>query len=386
MKILYYSPHPHLNFSSLSGPGTHMREVVKGFEDLGHTVVKVIMGGEVLADGVPSTTALGGIKSKVKKFVPSTFWQTLKDERLIKLDEKYARGLEEIILREQPQLIYERANYLMTSGVEMAKRHGIKHILELNAPYPEEKISMEGRPSEAMLEKARFAEKNQVALSSRVIVVSSALKSYLLEQHKVPADKILVIPNAVNPSHIQLGQRSSSSHTVVGFVGSIFPYHGVHHLVEAMSNLKKAFPGLRALVIGDGETLPDLREQARQLRVDDVIQFTGNLPRQTAFSKIAEMDICVMPTSNWYGSPVKIFEYGALGKAVIAPNNAPVRDVMEHEKDGLLIEETSEDLAKAITRLLTDIALRDALAKHFQNKVLNHYTWGHVVQKTLADL
>jgi glycosyltransferase involved in cell wall biosynthesis len=87
------------------------------------------------------------------------------------------------------------------------------------------------------------------------------------------------------------------------------------------------------------------------------------------------MDICVMPGSNWYGSPVKVFEYGILGKAVIAPDNGPLRDIMVHEKDGLLIERDPKVLAETLIKLIEDKELREMLGKNFQKKIFAEYTW-----------
>lgn len=82
-----------------------------------------------------------------------------------------------------------------------------------------------------------------------------------------------------------------------------------------------------------------------------------------------------MARSNWYGSPIKIFEYGALGKAIIAPDNIPVNDVMIHNEDGLLISNDLFKLSYALLTLLNDKEKREILGKTFQKKVLNEHTW-----------
>lgn len=80
MKILYYSPHPHLKLEDNTGYGTHMREIIQAFRSLGHEVFPVIMGGICRKDtqdqdvGMKNTT-----KIKIKKYIPSILWETLKD-------------------------------------------------------------------------------------------------------------------------------------------------------------------------------------------------------------------------------------------------------------------------------------------------------------------
>ena len=82
-----------------------------------------------------------------------------------------------------------------------------------------------------------------------------------------------------------------------------------------------------------------------------------------------------MAASNWYGSPVKIFEYGWMGIPIIAPDNVPMRDVMVSYKDGILITESDDDLEEALLYLLNHPSEGLKMGQHFQNKILNSFTW-----------
>jgi glycosyltransferase involved in cell wall biosynthesis len=93
-----------------------------------------------------------------------------------------------------------------------------------------------------------------------------------------------------------------------------------------------------------------------------------------------------MPGSNWYGSPIKIFVYGILGKAVIAPNNGPVNDVMEDLKDGILIEKGAEAIANAIIQLIENPDLRQSIGKQFKSKIEAEYQWEHAAKMILSAL
>jgi len=132
LKILYYSPHPNINYSAPSGPGTHIREVIQAFEEHGHIVVRLICGGEEMNVSAPIQFK----KSTIKRFIPSFVWQSLKDYKLIRLDNTNRKRLANFIERERPDLIYERSYYLMSSGYETAKQFGIRYFCEVNAPYP----------------------------------------------------------------------------------------------------------------------------------------------------------------------------------------------------------------------------------------------------------
>ena len=385
MKILYFSPHPNLGLQISSGPGTHMREVIGGFRDAGHEVETLIMGGEEpLASGI-KPTGKKGIKQRLKPIIPTYLWQTLKDSRLIKFDGHAKDMLLKKVVEFQPDLIYERGYFLMTSGVQVAKATGTKHFLEMNAPYPEEKIDMEGKSifDSTAIERERY----QVETTDKLIVVSTALKDYFIEKCGIEPEKIIVTPNAINIDKIpskSLGLKKElfgdEEQLVVGFVGSIFPYHGVDLLIKAFA--KWNHPNTKLLIVGDGAILGDLKQLCLELEIAEDVIFTGSLPHSKAIAHIQAMDITVMAKSNWYGSPVKIFEYGALGKVVIAPNNIPVKDVMDHGHHGLLIDGEAE-LLHALTKLGSNSKLRERLARNWKEEVLFEHTWTKVTENIL---
>lgn len=389
MKILYFSPHPNLYLQIPSGPGVHMREMILAFEELGHEVQPLIMGGndQQFSSGSPVTSSKS-VKARVKRFIPNAVWASAKDMNLAKFDQHAKAELLEAIRSFQPDLIYERANYAMVSGVEAAKEMQIPHVLEMNAPYPEEKAEMEGK---GLFHRASIRkELRQLSETNLVVVVSSALETYV--KNRVPEQKVVVTPNAIRSNFTppnasaslkeQLGIAPSA--LVFGFVGSIFPYHGVDRLISAFAKLKKDHTHL--LIVGDGYVLEELKLQAKNLGIQSHVSFTGSVPHSRIYDHIAIMDITIMATSNWYGSPVKIFEYGALNKAIIAPNVVPVQDVLTHLEDGLLVEPTVESISEAMSKLARDQELRSKLAASFHQKVLSEYTWERMAKRILDSL
>lgn len=386
MKILYFSPHPHINMGAPSGPGTHIREVIAGFESQGHQVVRFIAGGESINQ---SNRAIVFKKNRWKQFIPSIIWETLRDIQMIRNDRKLEKQLLRLIDENNPELIYERSCYGMGAGRRAAKTRGVRYIVEMNAPYPEEKAAMQGR---SLLNFVGWLhERKQVGEAYRTIVVSSAMKNYLVQKLSVDERRIVVVANAVNLDHIRSNHelrqsiRSTyglqSSNVVIGFVGSIFPYHGVDLMIDAFASLEKKYPHIRMLIVGDGEILPTLQKGVAQMRLENKVHFTGNVPHHQVYDYLALMDIAVMARSNWYGSPVKIFEYGAMGKSIIAPRVVPVEDVMIHEEHGLLIHDTSEDLKAALSFLLDHPEKSKQMARAFQQEVLSKHTWQNVALK-----
>lgn len=394
MKIVYYSPHPQLRLNSQSGPGTHMRETINALKGMGHEVFPLIVGDELhgASSNTDVTLKSSKLKSLVKRFVPKIIWRSLKDWQLLRTDIFAEKLLAKRVDELKPDLIYERGAYLQLSGVRVVKEKGGRHFMELNAPFLEEVREFE-QARTLWFRRAKRTEKLQVQAPDLVYVVSSALKRYY-SSHTSNTEKIKVVPNSVNPEYLKVNRNLKESivndlhlekKRVIGFVGSIFPYHGVDILIRAFSAIAGEFPDITLLIVGDGSILESLKNLSRELKMQSRVLFTGSRPHHEVFTWIDIMDICVMAKSNWYGSPVKIFEYGAMGKAIIAPDTVPVNDVMNNNVDGILIKPSDAALRQALKILLTDDTLKEKLANNFKNKVLGEYTWKKTAETIIKD-
>jgi glycosyltransferase involved in cell wall biosynthesis len=384
MRIIYYSPHPTHDIVSEVGYSTHQREIIIALRKAGHEVITVIMGGDNIQDHklvLEQKINISFFKRFVKKIIPRFVWTSLNNYKLILYDLKAGKRLEETIVKHQPDLIYERSEYLQDSGAKMASKYGIRYFLEVNAPFVEEMRHFEGY---SLFEnKAHKIEKYKLEQAWKVFSVSSALSSFLAKRYSCNPDKIVLQPNCINPEYLSeyeskekelRNELGLSAYKVIGFVGSIFPYHGVDILIKAFARVFKVNPEIRLLIVGDGNIMPELKRLAQKLDIDESVIFAGKIPHKEVFSYIDIMDICVMAKSNWYGSPVKIFEYGLMKKPVIAPDTSPVRDVMIHNESGMIIGDGEKELATAIQAFLENDAFSQACAEKFHEKVLHEYT------------
>lgn len=391
MKILYYSAHPHLNLSAQTGYGIHMREVISEFRKLDIEVFPVINGGTELKTN-DSSSAQSSQKSLIKKLLPSIVWQTLRDVQLLKIDRRLKNELKEQIRKIEPDLIYERGYYLMSSGVNAAAELKIPIIIETNAPYPEERIKMEGYSLISGL--ANSVIRKQLKTAQKFVVVSEALKLFYSKKLEGEVLNIVATPNGISEEILIEASKTPTDSLeledtlkgkfVIGFVGSIFPYHGVETLIKSFIDVSETYLDVELVVVGDGEILPELMAKYNG---NKRIHFTGKVEHSIAKQLIRTFDIAVMASSNWYGSPVKIFEYGAYSKAVIAPSTGPVEEVITEGENGLLITPDSVDkLTEAIKMLRDNPELREKLGKQLHKSIENQFLWKHTVQKILAGI
>lgn len=393
MKILYYSPHPTHDIVSEVGYSTHQRETIHAMKKLGHEVIPVIMGGTEKAS---VDTYIEGIqqKSSLKKlalrFLPLIVINTLKDISLLRHDKRAGARLRAELATHKPDLVYERGEYLQDSGVRICKDFGVKHFLEINAPATDEMRSFEGPSLLHFL--GHKKERNKLHGTTAIFAVSTVLKEYLTKKY-APKAPIYVIPNCINPeketadaSQIEAlkAEYNTLGQFVFGFVGSIFPHHGVDKLIHAFSRVVHEFPQAKLFIIGDGSQRAELEQLAERKLPKASYVFTGKVPHARVLHYIGLFDAAIMPDSNWYGSPVKVLEYGFLGKCIIAPNNGPLNDLIVSGQEGLLVDPGVENLVEAMRTVVQDKDKVESFGKNFRNKILEKFTWEHQAQFILS--
>ncbi len=393
MKIIYYSPHPHLNLMSPAGYGTHMREMITAFRNTGHEVLPVIMGGE---DNPPEESLEkpeNNLKNNIKKYTPKILWRTLKDINLLRFDRYNAadrlRGAVEDF---EPDLIYERCNYMQFSGIRTAREYGLKHVMEINSPYVDQYNQL-GKSRSMAEPYARKIECRQVHETDLPLAMVGPLRDYFCKRCGADAGTFLVTHDAFNKENIQLDserqqaiieQYDLARNTVIGYIGSIFEWHGLDKLIKAFDELN--MPDTKLFIVGYGEYMVNLIDLVKERGREEDIIFTGRVPRENVFDYINVMDICAAPNAAWFQSPVKIFEYGAMGKPILGPDTEAVREIMEPAKDGVLVRPTVADVKRGLQQLMQNPNAAQKFAAHFQQKVLNEYTWENNAKRVLEAL
>jgi glycosyltransferase involved in cell wall biosynthesis len=381
VKILYVIAHPDLGINDGAGYSTHIIEIVKSWQQMGHEVT--IIGGRQERSEVVNNGNINpgrGLKGFIRKMIPGIGWRALRERRLYQHDQSMIERITVAIENRKPDFIYERGYFGMKAGAVCSAKSGIPRILELNAPFPDEREILVGKT--VFKRKALNAIQLNVDQAFKIVVVSTILGEFYQKCYHVPNEKLVVIPNAVNPQrfdNIEPIQKNGDK-LRIGFVGSFQKYHGVHTLLESCTRLKAKGFDFELFIVGGGGN--ELLEQYREI---PGFVFTGKVSFDQVPDYISSFDICVMADSNWYGSPVKIFEYGILGKFIIAPDVGPVREVMEDGKDGVLIT-GKEALENVLTSVLENPEKYLGIGDAFRQKVLEKYTWKAHAGKILSLL
>jgi len=355
MKILY-----HHRTRAGDAQGIHIRALCEAFEALGHSVRVVAppAGGRSRADGD------GQRESRSSSSVPTPAW----------LYEVMALGynipaffmLSWTILRWRPRFVYERYALYTVAGRVCAMLFRLPFVLEVNAPLSLE-LRTHGRLTFHGL--AQRVEDWLCRSSDRTVVVSEAMRG-IFTARGLSRDHFIVMHNGVDRSrfhpglsgHLMRSRFGLEEACVAGFVGWIRPWHGVDLLIDALDLLRERVPKLRLLIVGDGPAVPDLKCQVQRLCLDEHVLFSGPVKRDAVPEFIAAMDIAVQPDVTDYASPIKLFEYLALGKAVVAPDKPNIAEVVTNEAQALLFTPgDAQSLAAALERLCTLPELRRRL-------------------------
>jgi glycosyltransferase involved in cell wall biosynthesis len=169
---------------------------------------------------------------------------------------------------------------------------------------------------------------------------------------------------------------------VIGYAGGFWEYHGIDILIEASKSVISTNPEVVFLLVG-----PDYEKYesfAKELGVADHFIFTGPITYEEVPNYLAAADLLVapyFPKKHKQGSPLKLFEYLALEKPVIASNISAIREVLKNGENALLVPPGDAiSLATAISKVLQNQELANLLAKKGYELVKEKYTWDYLAQ------
>jgi glycosyltransferase involved in cell wall biosynthesis len=200
----------------------------------------------------------------------------------------------------------------------------------------------------------------------------------------IDAGKIVVLPNGADPDVFVPGKGGEDvrrryrieDRFVIGFVGILRPWHGVDLLLEAFCELRISHPAVHLLIVGDGPIQAQLESRARDLGCAEAVTFTGRLTHQDVVAHVAAMDVAVSPHATFYASPMKILEYMAMGKPLVAPAMDNIRDIVDDGETGMLFEPgNTTALAATLCRVSGDQTLREQLGRLARGRVVERFNW-----------
>ncbi|HET9714391.1 MAG TPA: glycosyltransferase family 4 protein, partial [Pyrinomonadaceae bacterium] len=304
----------------------------------------------------------------------------------------FTRGAVPLIEQARPDFIYQRYARFSWAGVAAAVQTKRPLFLEYNGSEVWVGRHWDRVGSLDLL--ARYERLNLEA-ATRIFVVS-AVERRNLEARGITAEKIIVNPNGVDVERFRPGAGGRQARRelglgddelVAGFVGTFGPWHGVEKFAEAIKSIPASMP-VRFLLVGSGSLHAEVQKQLES-EAGRVI-FTGAVVHDRVPALLDACDILVAPHvpladgSEFFGSPTKVFEYMAMGKAIVASRLGQIGEVLKDQETALLVEPGNVgELAVAILNLIESDELRATLGANAREVAEREYTWKHNAQRVL---
>jgi glycosyltransferase involved in cell wall biosynthesis len=314
---------------------------------------------------------------------------------------EYSHELVDAASKRDVSFAYERSVAGSYAGVAVAKTLGIPLVLEFNGSDVWIAEHWGGRRL-ACSKLAAALERRNLRSASLVVVLSEALKEDVIARGVSP-ERVLVNPVGVDVAQLaplrarepaawrrELGLEEAPT---VAFIGTFGPWHGVGMLADMIERTAAAHPDARWLLIGGGPLHSEVVREIERHGDDRRVTVTGVVPRDQAVRLLAAADVCVSPHianpdgTRFFGSPTKLFEYMALGKAIVASDLEQIGDVIDHGRNGLLHPpEDAAAAAEAVSLLLADQPLRARLGETALEDAFDRFSWLAHVRRTLDAL
>ena len=240
-----------------------------------------------------------------------------------------------------------------------------------------------------------FIERYILQSATKVVVVSSIMKSALIHYYGISPSKISIIPDGTdkeifNPNVSGARVRNLyklNESPILIYHGDIKPPDGVDILLIAFANIVKRIPDAILLILGGGgDHFRDLKKLVKELNIENSVIFTGWVPHKSVPEYIATADAGVMPlratlNHNCYIS-FKLFEYWGIGKPVVASKVKAISKIIKNGSNGLLVQpENVEELSKALLTILTHKEIGRAMGKEGRRLVEEKYNWDRLMDK-----
>ena len=291
----------------------------------------------------------------------------------------------------RPSFVYQRYSRFNYAGATLAHRYGVPFVMEYNGS--EVWIAQHWSRPLKHRQLGEDIELLNLRAAHLVVVVSQPMKDELIDRG-IQQNKILVNPNGVDPTcysptidGLPIRQRYQfNDKIVIGFIGTFGLWHGADALVKAFGELLLKQPQIRhkvhLLLIGDGQRRRIVNETIDEYGIHEHCTLAGSIPQSQGPSHLAACDILASPHvpnpdgTPFFGSPTKLFEYMAMGKAIIASDLNQIGEVLDHDQTAYLVQPGDIDaLREGLMVLIANPQQCKRLGQAARRRAVAKHTW-----------
>ena len=404
LKVAHFYQESSIRFSEPQAAQLHIYHTIHGLQQAGHQVTLVALQGRqvlctqdlqvfksesyVIRDyaplGLSGTTPFKLFESGVRRLQAELrlpYLALFDSYRMKEAGSKNLKGFD---------LVHERFNLLALGGVWASKKLGIPLILEVNADLLEQR-KFKGKSEKGL--RRLFAEwATRVCFNSaaRIVCISAGLKEHLIRKWNIEDSKLTVVPCAAdvdafrpnhNPDLVRRG-LSLTTEPIVIWVGGFYPWHDLDLLLESFAQILQKQPSAKLVLVGDGPTRQSIAQKVHDNGLRQSVIMTGaiahvDVPKMLSIADIAVVPSAPVPASHGgTGTPLKLFEFMAAGKPIVASAVDQAAEVIQDGYNGVLVESGNANrFAEAVLTLLNDPVERARLSQNARQQATELYSW-----------
>jgi glycosyltransferase involved in cell wall biosynthesis len=372
-RILY-----HHRTRGRSVEGVHIRSVAGALRQLGFTVdILSLPGADPEAPETPRNQQPPGLVARTLSALAAKAPELVFEIFELLYNVSAWWRIRRYLNRHEPVWLYERYSLFLFAGVWLARWRGVPVVLEVN----DSAVMPRVRPL-LLRALARRIERWVFNHCDGLVFVSTAFRDQVLAAHG-SLSATIISPNAADISRFDPDRVDRSAvrrrlgiddKLVCGYLGAFIEWHGIHRFIDEAAPQLAARKDIALLLVGDGKTRAQVEQSLSRHQVLDHAVLTGAVPHDQVPELLAAMDVSVLPDSNTYGSPMKLFELMAMGVPVVAPDYGPVAEVIEDGVTGWLFPRGDMQRCLEILLSLSPAQIR-TVGDNARRYILQHRQW-----------
>ena len=381
--------------------GVHIRGVVKGLRELGHKVAILSLPGADPEDeelATPKEVAIKANENITVKIEKKSFLSKLASltqhlpEFVFEWVELFFNVISYFRLRREVKehniaCIYERYSLFLFASVWWAKRKGIPIVLEINDSCLVHRVRhLTFRGLAQKIEKWIFSN------ATGLVFISSHFQRLATNAYPKIAPSV-VSPNAADLDKFMINrdagialrnQLNINDKVVLGYVGAFVHWHGIDWFVDMIVDHLKVHPKLVLLLVGDGVCFDAIKKRSQVAGVEQQIILPGRVEHAKIPAYLSAMDFGILPDSNDYGSPMKLFEFMAMEKGMVAPDFYPIAEVVKDNITSWLFPANNRQACIDLTLSLVDQAeLQQQVGLNARSYIEKERQWRHNAEQII---
>jgi len=291
-----------------------------------------------------------------------------------------------IVETNQPHFFYLHHHDFHYGGAKLKERTGLPFILHFDSIEYWVKKNWGKLYFGNLL---KWCEQIEVAQADAIITISEVLKKQACEFYNIPPHKVHSVPNGVDINRFnpdidgnEIRQKYGLENKfVVGYSGTFNQYHGVDLIAKASKYIVNEIPNSVVFFIGDGALREKVEEILKADGIRNKVVITGLVPYSDIPKYLAACDVMVSPITHkhndeFFGTPIKHYEYKAMGKPIIASNIGTLKDIFVHQVNSFVIPPDSvEAIIEAVKHIYNNPELSRMIAQNARQDAIQKHSW-----------